>query len=48
MGEKILELSGIYKTFEGQDVLNGIDLYIKRNEFLTLLGLAPPPAVTTP
>jgi len=38
MGEKILELSGIHKTFEGQDVLNGIDLYINRNEFLTLLG----------
>ncbi|MBR5542479.1 MAG: ABC transporter ATP-binding protein [Oscillospiraceae bacterium] len=38
MGERILELSGIYKTFEGLDVLNGIDLYIEKNEFLTLLG----------
>ena len=31
-------LSGIYKTFDGQDILNGIDLYIEKNEFLTLLG----------
>lgn len=38
MGERILELSGIYKTFDGLDVLNGIDLYIEKNEFLTLLG----------
>ena len=38
MGERILELSGIYKTFDGMDVLNGIDLYIEKNEFLTLLG----------
>lgn len=38
MGERILELSGIYKNFDGAGVLNGIDLYIERNEFLTLLG----------
>ena len=38
MEERILELSGIYKTFDGQDILNGIDLYIEKNEFLTLLG----------
>ena len=38
MGERILELLGIYKTFDGVDVLNGIDLYIEKNEFLTLLG----------
>ena len=38
MGERILELSGIYKTFDGMDVLNGINLYIEKNEFLTLLG----------
>ncbi len=38
MGERILELSGIYKTFNDMTVLDGIDLYIERNEFLTLLG----------
>ncbi len=38
MGERILELSGIYKTFEDLGVLDGIDLYIEKNEFLTLLG----------
>ncbi len=38
MGERILELSGIYKTFDGIEVLNGINLYIEKNEFLTLLG----------
>ena len=34
----ILELSGIYKNFDGLGILNGIDLYIRKNEFLTLLG----------
>ncbi len=34
----ILELSGIYKNFDGLGVLNGIDLYIRKNEFFTLLG----------
>ena len=35
---RILELSGIYKNFDGLGILNGIDLYIRENEFLTLLG----------
>ncbi len=38
MGERILELSGIRKTFDDLTVLDGIDLYIEKNEFLTLLG----------
>ncbi len=39
MGERILELSGIHKVFDdGMNVLNGINLYIEKNEFLTLLG----------
>ncbi len=38
MGERILELSGIHQTFDGVSVLNGINLYIEQNEFLTLLG----------
>ncbi len=38
MSEHIIELKNIYKDFEGETVLNGINLYINRNEFLTLLG----------
>lgn len=38
MSEHIIELKNIYKNFEDNVVLNGIDLYINKNEFLTLLG----------
>lgn len=42
MGEHIIELKNIYKMFDDQHakaaVLNNINLYINRNEFLTLLG----------
>lgn len=38
MSEHIIELKNIYKNFENTTVLNGIDLYINKNEFLTLLG----------
>lgn len=38
MSEHIIELKNIYKDFEGETVLNGINLYINKNEFLTLLG----------
>ena len=38
MSEHIIELKNIYKNFEDNTVLNGINLYINRNEFLTLLG----------
>ena len=36
--EKIIELKGITKEFDGERVLNAIDLYIRDNEFVTLLG----------
>lgn len=38
MGKKIIELKNLEKSFEHQKVLNGINLYINENEFLTLLG----------
>ena len=38
MSEHIIELKNIYKNFEDNTVLNGINLYINKNEFLTLLG----------
>ena len=36
--EKIIELRGITKEFDGERILNAIDLYIRDNEFVTLLG----------
>ena len=36
--KKIIELRGITKEFDGERVLNSIDLYIRDNEFVTLLG----------
>ncbi len=36
--EKIIELKGISKEFDGEQVLNSINLYIRDNEFVTLLG----------
>ena len=38
MADRIIELMGICKSFEGEAALDGIDLYIRRREFLTLLG----------
>ena len=38
VSNKIIELKGITKTFDDQQVLKGIDLNIYENEFLTLLG----------
>ena len=35
---KIIELRGITKEFDGERILNAIDLYIRDNEFVTLLG----------
>lgn len=37
-GNCIIELKGITKNFDNQQVLRGIDLNIYENEFLTLLG----------
>lgn len=38
MSDILLELRGIRKSFGTTDVLNGIDLYIEKGEFLTFLG----------
>ena len=38
MSEALIELKGLTKNFEDQQVLKGIDLTIQKNEFLTLLG----------
>ncbi len=35
---KLIELKGISKSFDGEKVLNGINLYIRDGEFITLLG----------
>ncbi|MBQ5800695.1 MAG: spermidine/putrescine ABC transporter ATP-binding protein, partial [Clostridia bacterium] len=36
--EKIIELRGISKAFDGEQILDSINLYIRDNEFVTLLG----------
>ena len=38
MSDAVIELKGLTKNYENQQVLKGIDLTIRRNEFLTLLG----------
>ncbi|HOA83983.1 MAG: ABC transporter ATP-binding protein [Epulopiscium sp.] len=38
MAEHIIELVDISKTFDSTEVLKTINLYIRKNEFLTLLG----------
>lgn len=38
MNDTILQLNQIHKSFEGTDVLKGINLEIQRAEFITLLG----------
>lgn len=38
MSEVLIELKGLSKNFGDQQVLKGIDLNIRENEFLTLLG----------
>ncbi len=38
MNDALIELRGLSKNYEDQQVLKGIDLTIHRNEFLTLLG----------
>ena len=36
--ENIIELKNISKTYEDNEVLKGLNLDIRKNEFLTLLG----------
>ena len=38
MAERLIELKHIRKSFDGETALDGIDLYIRKREFLTLLG----------
>ncbi|WP_035378361.1 spermidine/putrescine ABC transporter ATP-binding protein [Fervidicella metallireducens] len=38
MVENIIELKNINKEYEGHNALKNINLYVKRNEFITLLG----------
>lgn len=38
MSEHIIELKNIYKNFDDDEILKGINLRIDKNEFLTLLG----------
>ena len=35
---KIIELKGVSKSYDGEQVLHNIDLYIRDKEFITLLG----------
>lgn len=36
--EKIIELVDVSKTFDGASIIEGINLYVRRGEFITLLG----------
>lgn len=36
--DEIIRLVNVYKSYDDTPVLNNINLYVKRNEFLTLLG----------
>ena len=38
MGEGIIKLNNVHKTFDGNEVVKGIDLDVREGEFLTLLG----------
>lgn len=38
MSEKIIELNNLVKTYDGTNVVDGINLYIRKGEFVTLLG----------
>jgi spermidine/putrescine transport system ATP-binding protein len=37
-GEKLIDLKNVYKNFGGASILKDINLYVKKNEFVTLLG----------
>lgn len=38
MAEKIIDLKNITKNYNGTNVVDGINLYIRKGEFVTLLG----------
>ena len=38
MEENIIELTNVHKSYGSNEVVKGIDLQVKKGEFLTLLG----------
>ncbi|MEG2893666.1 MAG: ABC transporter ATP-binding protein [Clostridium sp.] len=38
MGENIIELKNLTKVYDSHEALKGINLYVRKNEFITLLG----------
>ena len=38
MAKKLIELKNISKSFDGEEVVKGLNLYINENEFVTLVG----------
>ncbi|MBE5781184.1 MAG: ABC transporter ATP-binding protein [Clostridiales bacterium] len=38
MADKIIDLVNITKSFDGEKALDGVNLYVRRKEFVTLLG----------
>ena len=38
MSKRLIDLQHISKSYDGQMVLDDLNLYIRENEFLTLLG----------
>ncbi|MEF9935462.1 MAG: ABC transporter ATP-binding protein [Clostridium sp.] len=38
MGENIIELKNLTKVYDNHEALKGINLYVRKNEFITLLG----------
>ena len=44
---KLIELVNITKRYDGNTVIDELNLYIRENEFLTLLGPSGPPNAST-
>ena len=38
MSNRLIDLQHITKIFDGEKILDDLNLYIRKNEFLTLLG----------
>ncbi len=38
MADKIIDLVNLTKSFDGEKALDGVNLYVRRREFITLLG----------
>lgn len=46
MGENIIEIAGLRKSFDHVEVVKGVDMQVHQGEFLTCWG--PPAAVRPP